>query len=206
MSHRSPRYLYDRFRLFLHQKRHPNEPWMAAQAVELLRGLLRNTDVALEWGAGRSTPWLSSRVRHLTSVEHDPEWHAQVKARCAAEGRTNIDHVLAPFRDGSGGESPYVAAVARFPDGGLDIAIVDGADMRVECAMAAVPKLAPGGLLILDNAQLYVDHPSRAPNSRYRQGDPEGWGGFVESVRTWRLIWTTNGVWDTAIWIKAGSP
>ena len=29
-----------------------------------------------------------------------------------------------------------------------------------------------------------------------------GWAEFLDKVAAWRCIWTTNGVWDTVIWIK----
>ena len=71
--------------------------------------------------------------------------------------------------------------------------------------MAVVPKMAPGGVLVLDNANLYVDYRTRSPNSRYGRGHAGAeWTRFMDLVAAWRMVWTSNGVWDTAMWIKAG--
>ena len=202
MSHRTPRYLLDRFRLYVHERRNPEAPWVTAQALGLLETLLTGNDTSLEWGSGRSTAWLARRTRQLTSVEHDPAWHAQVRAKCDAAGLANVEHLLRPIATPDQ-RAAYVGACDRFPDGGLGLAFIDGADLRAECALAAVPKVAAGGLLVLDNANLYIDWPTRAPSSRSGRGHASpDWARFMESVSGWRLLRTSNGVWDTGVWIR----
>jgi hypothetical protein len=44
----------------------------------------------------------------------------------------------------------YVAAISGEPDGSLDLVIIDGR-ARVECARRAIPKVCPGGLLLIDD-------------------------------------------------------
>lgn len=63
--------------------------------------------------------------------------------------------------------------------------------------------MASGGLLIVDDAQPVVDHPTASPHSRAGHGpaNPE-WASCGGMVCDWRLIWTSDGFSDTAIWIK----
>ena len=99
MTHRTPRYIYNRIRVYWYEKQHPEVPWLSARAVELLDTLLPGNDLGLEWGSGRSTAWFAQRTRHLTSVEHNASWHESVKKACAEKNLTNIEHLLRPLED-----------------------------------------------------------------------------------------------------------
>ena len=44
----------------------------------------------------------------------------------------------------------YISAIDEFPEGSLDIVIVDGI-CRVECARRAVKKVKPNGLVVVDD-------------------------------------------------------
>jgi predicted O-methyltransferase YrrM len=46
----------------------------------------------------------------------------------------------------------YVAQIAEYPDQHFDFCLVDG-HYRQACILAAMPKLRPGGLLIVDDSQ-----------------------------------------------------
>ncbi len=72
------RYVSDRTRQIIEQRRHPTEPWLCRRAVLILDHWLRPGDEMAEFGSGRSTRWFAERVGHLTSVEDDPAWHARV--------------------------------------------------------------------------------------------------------------------------------
>ena len=91
-----PRYVADRVRLAVHQRLHPDAPWLTAEATEALDRWLRPEHVGIEWGSGRSTVWFAQRVGRLVSVEHDAGWHATVAAQLVANGITNVDYRLAP--------------------------------------------------------------------------------------------------------------
>jgi Methyltransferase domain len=196
-GHWTPRYIADRLALMAWQRRHPDAPWLTAVAVGILESWLRDTDVGLEWGSGRSTLWFGRRVRHLVSIEHAKVWHDRVSSWIARAGFTNVDHRLHCT------ERDYVAAVECLAPAGLDFVLVDGV-FRDRCAIAAVSRLRPGGILVLDNANLYLPCRSRAPGSRAIEQGPAstGWELFQRQVRSWRRIWTTNGIWDTAIFVK----
>ena len=195
----TPRYIRDRLALAHHQHREPDAPWWPAEAAARLDDLVRPSDTCLEWGSGRSTAWLSARTARVVSVEHDPEWCERVRSQLDGAGRAvrllSTDPVQRPET------SPYVRVVDEFADGELDVCIVDG-EHRGKCALAAIPKLAPGGLIVIDDVHWFLDHPTHAPHSRRGLGPADvDWGRFAEVVAEWRRIWITDGVTDTAIWI-----
>src|SRR5687767_10105169 len=94
--HRTPRYVYNRLVVMLDEFRHRDWPWLTRGMVEILQTWLRPEDRGLEFGSGRSTLWLGTRVGHLTSVEHDPEWYATIseKLRSSDVLRNRIDYHL----------------------------------------------------------------------------------------------------------------
>jgi predicted O-methyltransferase YrrM len=199
----TPRYVYDRLLLAYHQQRHPDAPWWPKDAIAHLGELLRSTDTCLEWGSGRSTVWLSRRTRQVHSIEHDRTWFDRVRGQLLAGGVD--EHAVRLLETGPADRpetSPYVRVIDGFRDGEVDVCIVDGVH-RGKCALAAVPKLASGGLLVVDDIHWFLDHPTLAPHSRRGKGPVDGdWASFSELVGSWRCVWTSDGVTDTAIWIK----
>lgn len=206
-----PRYVADRVRLAVHQRLHPDAPWLTAEATALLDEWLEPTHVGIEWGSGRSTLWFARRVRHLVSVEHHAGWHATVSAQIAEERLMNVDYRLHPCQPervetpewiAAMMASDYVRAVDTFDARAVDFALVDGM-YRSACALAVLPKLRSGGLLIVDNVNWFLPSSSRAPTSRSPTDAPLSptWAEFAEAMRGWELRWTQNGVADTAIWV-----
>jgi predicted O-methyltransferase YrrM len=181
---------------------HPNWPWLTPQAVRFLDLWLKPTDTVFEWGAGRSTLWIARRVRQITSVEHDPAWFARVKSRAARQNLHNIELKFYPDGQASLSEPAYVAAINQVRDQ-FDLVVVDGL-RREQCALAAIPKLKADGILLLDNANWYLPSATRSPASRSLNDGPASvaWAEFAQQVSGWRVIWTTNGVTDTAMWVK----
>jgi predicted O-methyltransferase YrrM len=206
MRHRTPRYVYNRARQMWCEHAHPDYPWLTPGAVRLLASMLRRSDRGAEFGSGRSTVWFAQRVGHLTSVEHDEVWHRQVSARLKERGLVHVDYILAP-RDQPpelGASSKYAHTVSAFDDATIDFALVDGL-YREHVTKLIMPKIRPGGLLIIDNANWYLPPPkTHAPASRTAALGPDGpvWKEISEELADWRTIWTTCGVWDTAIFIK----
>lgn len=203
--HWTPRYLVDRARELRYCRSHPDAPWLTPQATEILTTMLRPTDRGVEFGSGRSTLWLTRRVRHLTSVEHDDVWYGVVAAKLKDQGIHNVDHLFAPPDAplDRGADSEYARTVLRFEDGSLDFALVDGT-YRDACARFSLGKLRSGGLLVIDNVDRFLPSNSRSPESRRPSQGPAGpvWSEVARTLAGWRHIWTSSGVWDTAIYIK----
>lgn len=206
--HWTPRYVVDRLRLMLFERMNPGLPWMGPRAVRFLDAWLRPRDRGLEWGSGRSTVWLARRIARLTSVEHDPAWHGTVRSTLLREGIGTVDYRLAPVEDAetpSAGSS-YLSVADEFPPASLDVVLVDGL-YRDRCAQAAIGLLKPGGLLVIDNANWYLPHATRSPNSVGAAGVPatELWKGVSGRLSSWKPVWTSSGVTDTAFFIKPGA-
>jgi len=205
--HLTPRYVLNKLRYLADQRRYPDAPWLTRQANELLASLILPTDAGLEFGSGRSTLWLARRARRLTSVEHDKTWHAAVSRQLAENDIANVEYLFrAQDADEASAErSAYVRVAETLPHESIDFVLVDGI-YRVDCANAVLDRLAPGGLLILDDAQRYLPSKSVSPQARRHDDGPAShkWSAFLEGVQGWRTIWTSSGVSDTAIWFKPG--
>lgn len=202
LGHWTPRYALNRLRWEFFRRRHPDTPWLAPDAVRLLDQMLRKSDAGLEWGSGRSTVWFAQRLGRLTSVEDNAEWHHRVTAQLAAAGVNNVSYQMLSSTGDEPAGTPYVRVVDEIEDESLGFALVDGS-LREHCAHAVLPKIEPGGLLVIDNSHWYLDHPTSAPASRYGKGDenPE-WKRLSARLAEWRQINTSNGVSDTTVWIK----
>jgi hypothetical protein len=205
LHHRSHRhwtavYIRDRLKLFLHELSRPGEPWLTAAMVDFLSTWLKPSDIGMEWGSGASTRWFATRVSHLISIEADKHWFSKIDKLLDKEAlREKVTYLYYPK------DNPlYHDQVSALPDRYLDFCLVDG-EHRDDCAIRALDKLKPGGLMIVDNVNWYIprDSKSRAPNSR-RGSDfaSERWRDFATLVASWRCVWTTNGVTDTAAWIR----
>ncbi|MGH3205249.1 MAG: O-methyltransferase [Streptosporangiaceae bacterium] len=209
VRHLTPRYVYNRARQFAYERRHPDDPWLTPAAIALLCSLLRPADRGAEFGSGRSTLWFARRVAALTSVEHNKRWHEAVSARLEAQGLGNVDYILAPEDQPAerGDDSAYARVAAAFPDASLDFALIDG-HYRDYSAKFILPKIKPGGMLIIDNVNWFLPCRSKAPNSRTAALGPATptWAEIAEELSRWRSIWTSSGVCDTAIFIKPTDP
>jgi hypothetical protein len=155
---RHPVYALRRMGYKLYEATHRNEPWIAQGAVRFCEERLSPPMRGFEWGSGRSTAWFAARLGHLISVEHDPGWYRIVRERLHSRGVGDVDYrrialshpaeeptvpVYSPL-------PPYVAAVETELEESLDLVVVDG-HYRQACIRAALPKLAAGGLLLVDN-------------------------------------------------------
>jgi predicted O-methyltransferase YrrM len=141
ISHWTPRYIYNRIALALYEKQHPDSPWLTSSAVSILSTYLKNSDIGLEWGSGRSTIWFAARIKHLVSVEDNHEWYQRVKEKLDYLKLNNTKYLLATDRES------YIGAADQFQENSLDFVLVDGRDYRSTCAVKAVSKVRTGGIL-----------------------------------------------------------
>lgn len=205
-KHWTMTYVCDRLQVIRYARSNPDAPWLCQQAIEMLDGWLRPSDQGLEWGSGRSTLWFAQRVTHLTSIEHNQTWANTVKERLHATTLADrVDYRIATDGCEERDNSDYVLVAEQLGACTLDFCLVDGVS-RDHCAVACLAKIKPGGILIIDNIERYISRTprSRSPEARTTEQGPasEKWARFAEAVADWRCIWSTNGVWDTAIWFK----
>jgi len=187
----------------MYERLHPERPWLTPAANAYLDALIRPSDRGLEWGSGRSTLWFARRLDQLTSVESDSSWYERVRRGLDRHDLGNVDYRFARLEPRDEPErSPYVNVAQEFEDRSLDFVLVDG-DYREHCALGILPKISPGGILVLDNSNWYLDRPTRSPASRTGLGPLNPmWREFEQRVASWRELWTTSGVTDTALWIR----
>jgi predicted O-methyltransferase YrrM len=143
-------------------------PWWtygAAARVEQRLTELGGSARVFEYGSGASSVWLARRAARVTSVEHHAGFAALVRDLARDAGvadRLELLEVapepsLAPVvPSGRRGEegldyAAYVRAIDRVP-GDLDVVVVDGR-ARTACVEAAARRLAPGGIVLLDDSQ-----------------------------------------------------
>jgi predicted O-methyltransferase YrrM len=180
-----------------YERKNPSAPWISRTMAEILEGWLKPGDRGIEWGSGRSTVWFAERVGYLVSVEHNPVWYRRVRAELERKRLQNVEYHLCED------ERAYCMLADQFPQESFDFCLVDGL-ARDCCALAAISLIKPGGILVLDNSNWYIPTSSHTPLSRKPEQGPysERWADFLDAVEGWRRIWTTNGVFDTAMWVK----
>ena len=202
--HWKPHYILSRIRVFFDEARHPDCPWLTKEASSILSTMLKPTDAGLEYGSGRSTLWLAQLIKHLTSVEDDESWYKLISNKLKVQNISNVHYLLcqaAGYEKPE--ESPYVQTIDTFGKNSLDFVLVDG-KYRDVCACIALEKIRPGGFIVIDDANRYIPCDSTSPNSTPKKSPPasEKWSEFLDCVKDWRYIWTTNGIKDTVILLK----
>lgn len=203
-AHWTPSYIIARGREMLSHFLRPGRPWLTQEANSILENLLRPGDIGVEFGSGRSTLWFAKRVAKLYSIEHDREWHAKVSAMLRAEAVLNVNYSLcADSLTPSYGLPGYVSVLSGLPPATVDFVLVDGL-FRDVCALSALEYLRPGGVLIVDNVNWFLPSASNSPDSVGPGESPRSdlWRKFFKDVKGWRVVWTSNGVSDTAFYFK----
>lgn len=171
--------LYRRVTYKAYRLTFPAAPWVAPAAVRFLRARLRRDHFVLEWGSGGSTLWFASRAARVLSIESDPRWFESVSKRVRDRGLHNVEVRYCPWSQSqyppgdfrAGADSDYVRTVHDLPADSCDWVIVDGV-WREACTIEALPKVKPGGYLLIDNTNY-------RPLRDWRV--PEGWPMLLRS-------------------------
>ena len=155
------------------------EPWITLPAFDFLR---RNLDAhfsIFEWGCGGSTAYFSRSCQSIISIEHDPDWAGIVLETLSRLGSTNasVNLILpAPVRDNLPPDPSdplryssscatyteysfreYATAIEQYTGKTFDLIFVDGR-ARPSCILHALPYVASGGFLLLDNSDRSYYH------------------------------------------------
>jgi hypothetical protein len=204
-SYLNPTYIVHRLQDVLYRKQHPGEPWLTPKAIRFLESVLNPDCQGLEYGSGRSTTWFASRVKHLVSIEHNPDWYTIVSGKIQQLSLNNLDYHLhpKPSEELSLEElmvTSYVKAAESLVPDSLDFALVDGV-VRPPCALRAIPLLKKGGWLILDDANHYLPSLSKAPNSRRTEDGAlnDQWKVVEQALIGWDSTWFGNGIKETLV-------
>jgi hypothetical protein len=131
-------------------------PWWPYDAISWVAATLSPGARVFEYGGGGSTLWLADRVAVVTAAEHDEPWHRQLADSLPSSVRLlfrpSAAEGIVASAAAPGFFDDYAAAISGEPDGSLDLVIVDGR-ARVECVRRAIPKVRPGGLLLIDDTE-----------------------------------------------------
>lgn len=140
-------------------------PWWTYRAVDVVEAWLsaRSRPIRVfEYGSGASTLWLSRRADEIITVEHHRGFAEHMAPILAAQGNIEL-RIVEPVKSGSpavpshkeghGGLdfSDYVAAIDS-TEGSFDVVVIDGR-AREACLRAALPRLAPDGIIVFDNSR-----------------------------------------------------
>jgi len=149
-------------------------PWLSYDAIEFLAARVARGWRVFEYGSGGSTLFWLERGAEVVSVEHDPQWYAQLQQYAIQYPALEYRLILPEAGDICGPQSissisdpccyqssnvqfagmnfrRYASQIDEFPDQHFDVVIVDGR-ASPSCLMHSVAKVKVGGLLVLDNA------------------------------------------------------
>lgn len=116
-------------------------PWYTYPAIEYLIQFDYRDKKVFEYGCGYSSLFWAERAEKVVSIEDNPKWFEKWRQEF------QVPNLSIYWRD-----EGEIYENAIFEDDVLyDVIVVDG-KRRAECAAAAVKKVAPGGMIILDDS------------------------------------------------------
>ena len=118
-------------------------PWLSNTAIDLIKQRVGWNMQVFEWGTGNSTLFWSRYVKTVVSIEHDQAWYMKIKDIVPS-------NVMLKWVELEYGGT-YCQEILKM-DHNFDIILIDGRD-RVNCAINAVRKLTPTGVIIWDNSE-----------------------------------------------------
>jgi len=117
-------------------------PWYTYAAITFLAERVNRNMKVFEYGSGNSTIWWASRVKKVTSLEHDAQWFAKMLPKLPEN--VEYRHIDLLTSDA------YVEAARRSEDS-FDVIVIDGRQ-RVRCAERCLGALRRGGVIVWDNS------------------------------------------------------
>lgn len=195
LSHVTPNYLMSKAKIYYFNFRNNNAPWLTQSSIQIIQQLLKDTDLGIEFGSGRSTSWLIQRSKNLISIETNEDWFKKITSvnKDAIESGKIKLHLIQNKRN-------LDTLLSEIPDHSLDYALVDSNYYRDVAAAGVVRKIKLGGFIVVDNAERYLPSKSNSPEAVGENHIlTDEWINFNSRTAAYRRIWTTNGVWDTAI-------
>lgn len=148
--------------------------WLTFEAIDFLDDYLKPDQKVFEYGGGGSTLFFCKRAGFVVTVENHEAWYKILSDKIKEKAYLNWEGHFEPgiALDSVQSRNPsepkdymsgvkgfenlsferYANAISKFPNETFDLVLVDGR-ARPSCAAAAIPKLKPGGILILDNAE-----------------------------------------------------
>jgi predicted O-methyltransferase YrrM len=176
-----PQHIYPYFSIGPWSAKTPLElglPWFSLSAIRFLDKYVSKTMDVFEYGSGGSTIYFANHAASVTSTEDNQQWLQRVEAALAAEGITNATLQFRPFDFHAAVDFKKSDYLHSIPDRPFDIIIVDGTivgeteesvQVRLTCFRHAESRIAPGGIIIVDDSWLYPQLRSAHRAKSYRQ-------------------------------------
>lgn len=135
-------------------------PWFSLSAIRFLDEYVSKTMSVFEYGSGGSTVYFAKHAASVTATEDNQQWLDRVQSRLAAKGVSNVALQFRPFdfhHPVDFEKSDYLNSI---PDSRFDIIVVDGTEeavrVRPTCFHHAESRIAPGGIIIVDDSWRYL--------------------------------------------------
>ena len=151
-------------------------PWYTYPAIEFLQQLDLSDRTVFEYGSGNSTKFWAARAARVVTIEDDEQWSEKLRSEIPRNCVLLLEQDLREF----------VNSIHRYPEG-FDIIVVDGparGRTRLKCAAAAVQRLKPGGMIILDNSDWLPESAALLRNADLLQVDMSGFIPIGDHTQT----------------------
>jgi len=157
----------------MHSRRQPLKmalPWLTFDAIRAIDKHLVPGSRLFEYGSGHSTLYWAQRGVWVHSMEDHAGWFEMARSKLAALPNAKVSFAT--------DEQGYVHGIDAV-EGDFDVVLVDGA-FRMACIEAALPRVRPGGLLVVDNTDWhwFANVDSRVPRS-WRKTVFQGCAPFI---------------------------
>lgn len=116
-------------------------PWYTYPAIEYLKQLDFSDKRIFEFGSGNSSLYWSGVAKEIVTVENDKEWYDSR----LGQKKENMKMLYRELGEG------YHKSIEE-ENGSFDVVVIDGR-LRDKCCESAIKKVAPDGLIILDNSE-----------------------------------------------------
>jgi hypothetical protein len=130
--------------------------------IEYLNQFDYSNKRVFEFGSGGSTLYWMRRAKEVVSLENNREWTEKLTPQLSKNARV----IHAEGKD-------YPLKIHE-EAGSFDVIVVDSSGMRYDCAVEAIKKLSPGGMIILDNSDWHFNTASMLKKSGLLQVDMSG--------------------------------
>ena len=190
------RYFNSKLKQQLRLKKDPTLPWLPYETIRFLDQYLKNTDVMLETGSGRSTIWFAQRTQKVVSIEHDEGWFNICKEKLGKAGLKNVEYFLENRGENiNPSASPYVQRVKAMADHSFDFILVDG-KLRSTIALISLDKVKNGGLISIDNIERELYLPAFSLPDSLTSSSPvrPEWKTFLERTANNRKVVLSDGI------------
>jgi hypothetical protein len=154
------------------------KPWFTFPFLEFLGTIDFSNKCVFEYGTGASTLYWEANGANVFGVDHDEAWHDEVSKRLKKP-----ENIL--FKDN---KIDYANSIL-LPGIMFDVVVIDG-NWRNECLDAAFKVLPKCGMVILDNADWYVDVYEKLIQENFVSFDFSGTGP------------ANNYCWTTSLFVK----